>query len=87
MPMVKMWKQGQLTIPSSFRKELGLEEESILSLVKVGSSLLLTSKRLQGDVLAGKMEAHLKKKKLSLDDVLEDLKVERRRYNKDVHGL
>ena len=71
----------------SFRKELGLEEESILSLVKVGSSLLLTSKRLQGDVLAGKMEARLKKKKLSLDDVLEDLKVERRRYNKDVHGL
>ena len=87
MPMVKMWKQGQLTIPSSFRKELGLEEESILSLVKVGSSLLLTSKRLQGDVIAGKMEARLKKKKLSLDDVLEDLKVERRRYNKDVHGL
>lgn len=88
MPLVKMWKQGQLTIPSAFRKELGLEgEEKILSLVKVGFSLLLTPKRLQGDALAGKMAQSLKKKKLSLDDVLDDLREERRRYNKEVHGL
>ncbi len=87
MPFVKMWKQGQLTIPSTFRKELGIEEEEVLSLTKVGPSLLLTPKRLLGDPLAAKMEAALKKDKLSLEDILGDLEDERRRYNREVHDL
>ncbi len=87
MPLVKIWKQGQLTIPMAFRKEMGLEEEAVFSMVKVGDSLVLTPKRLLGDALAGKMEAALKKSKISLEDILDDLKEERRRYNKDGHGL
>ncbi|GEM_PF-4131893 len=87
MSLVKMLKQGQLKVPASFRKELKLEEETVLTLVKVGSSMLLTPKRLQGDALAVKVGSKLSKNKFSLEDVLENLQKERRRYNKKIHGF
>ena len=86
MALVKMWKQGQLTIPVGLRQELGLEEPQVFQLMKVGGSLLLTPKRLEGDVLAAKAEKSLKKRKLSLEDVLEDLNEERGRYHREVYG-
>ena len=86
MTYAKVWKQGQLTIPASLRKELGLDEAQIVSLVKVGNSILLTPKRLEGDSLATKAEMILKKKKISLGDVLKDLEDERRRYHQEHYG-
>lgn len=54
MPTVKVWGRGQLTIPASIRKELHLEEDVSLTVVKVGEVLLLTPRKLIGDAIAKK---------------------------------
>ena len=86
MPIVKVRERGQLTIPVEYRKDLGLEENDALNLIKVGDMLILTQKRLAGDIVALKMEKAMKNKKITLDDLLKDLKRQRKRYTKEVYG-
>ncbi|MCZ7627109.1 MAG: AbrB family transcriptional regulator [Candidatus Methylomirabilota bacterium] len=86
MAAVKMWGRGQLTIPASVRKELHLDEETVLNIVKVGDALLLTQKRLVGDALATTAQKGMKKADLSLEDLLEDLQKQRERYNRERYG-
>lgn len=86
MAAVKMWGRGQLTIPASVRKELHLDEETVLNIVKVGDALLLTQKRLVGDALATTAQKEMKKADLSLEDLLEDLQKQRERYNRERYG-
>lgn len=86
MAVVKVWGRGQLTIPASLRKELRLDEETTLSVVKAGDALVLTPKKLIGDAVAKKAERELKKAGLTLDDLLRDLEKQRRRYNRERYG-
>lgn len=86
MAVVKVWGRGQLTIPASLRKELRLEEETTLSVVKAGEALVLTQKKLIGDAVAKKAARELKKEGLTLDDLLRDLEKQRRRYNRERYG-
>ena len=86
MPTVKVWGRGQLTIPASIRKELRLEEDVSLTVVKVGEVLLLTPWPLIGDEDAKKVARAMKKTGLKLDDLLADLKEQRERYNRERNG-
>jgi AbrB family looped-hinge helix DNA binding protein len=73
MPTVKIWGRGQLTIPASIRKELHLQEETTLTIVKVGDVLVLTPRVLVGDTVAKKAARAMKKAGLRLQDLLADL--------------
>jgi bifunctional DNA-binding transcriptional regulator/antitoxin component of YhaV-PrlF toxin-antitoxin module len=75
-----------LTIPDSIRKELDLEEDTVLSLVKVGDALLLTPRPLMVETLAKRAKRELKRAGLSIEDLLADLDRQRIRYNKERHG-
>lgn len=86
MPIVKLRERGQLTIPSKYRKDLNLEENDVLNVTKVGDVLILTSKTMAGDKLTKKFEKAMKKKEISLDDLLDDLKEQRKKYNKEAYG-
>ena len=86
MPTVKVWGRGQLTIPASIRKELHLEEDAWLTVVKVGDVLLLTPQKLIGDAIAKKAARAMKQAGLKLDDLLADLKKQRDRYNRERNG-
>ncbi len=86
MAVVKVWGRGQLTIPVSLRKELRLDEETTLNVVKVGETLVLTPKKLLGDTVARKAEKEMEKADLSLEDLLKDLQKQRERYNKERYG-
>ncbi len=86
MSLVKMRERGQLTIPYEYRKELGLEEKGMINLVKVGDVLVLTRRPLIGDETSRKIEKAMKKKGLSLDDLLSNLKGQRKKYNKEAYG-
>ncbi|WP_447600466.1 AbrB/MazE/SpoVT family DNA-binding domain-containing protein [Nitrospira sp. Nam80] len=86
MPTVKVWGRGQLTIPASIRKELNLEEDASLTVVKVGDVLLLTPRKLIGDAIAKKAARAMKQAGLKLDDLLADLKKQRERYNRERNG-
>lgn len=86
MPTVKVWGRGQLTIPASIRKELNLESEATMTVVKVGDVVLLTPKKLVGDTVAKKAARAMKKAGLKLDDLLAELRKERERYNREAYG-
>ena len=84
---VKLWGRGQLTIPKEVREALKLNEDDQLSVFVVGRCMVLTPKRLLGPALAKDVQKAMKAKGLTLDDLLKDLREERRRYNREVHGL
>ena len=84
---VKLWGRGQLTIPKEVRNALKLDEENQLSVFVIGRCLILTPKRLVRASLARDVEQAMKRKGLSLNDVLAALKTERQRYNRDAHGV
>ncbi|MBI3016212.1 MAG: AbrB/MazE/SpoVT family DNA-binding domain-containing protein [Candidatus Tectomicrobia bacterium] len=86
MAAVKMWGRGQLTIPASLRRELHLDEETTLNVVKVGKSLVLTTRTLVGDKVARKAAKEMKNVGLKLRDLLKDLEKQRVRYNRERYG-
>lgn len=86
MAVVKVRGRGQVTIPLSLRKDLGLGEDATLTVVKAGNVLLMTPRSLRADALAKEAQRELKKRGLRLDDVLGDLTRQRTGYNKDRYG-
>ena len=86
MAVVKVWGRGQLTIPAPLRKELRLDDEMTLNVVKVGDALILTPKKLIGNIVAGKARKEMKRAGLGLEDLLKDLEKQRERYNQERYG-
>jgi AbrB family looped-hinge helix DNA binding protein len=84
---IRLLGRGQMTIPKEIREALQLEEDDQLSIFVVGRCMVLTPKKLQRAALAKAAEAELKAHGLSLDDVLQSLKEERKRYNKETYGI
>ena len=80
MPIVRMRERGQVTIPSKYRKDLGLEENDTLNIMKIAGMLIITAKEPFGDSVARKFERAMKKKSLTLEDLLSNLKEQRSRY-------
>lgn len=86
MAVTKLWGRGQLTIPAALRKELHLDKETTLNVVKVGDVLILTPRKLIGDRIAQAAQKEMKKAGLSLEDLLKDLEKQRERYNREQYG-
>jgi bifunctional DNA-binding transcriptional regulator/antitoxin component of YhaV-PrlF toxin-antitoxin module len=86
MAAARIWGRGQLTIPSGLRKALGIENDCVVDLVKAGESILLTPRPLQGDRLAARMERDMKKRDITLDDLLKDLKKTRKQMARSYYG-
>ena len=86
MAVVKVRSRGQLTIPTSIRKDLHIEDEAALTIVKVGEALLLTPHTLRVDAVAQKAQREMRKAGLDLEDLLTDLDRQRTRYAKERYG-
>jgi bifunctional DNA-binding transcriptional regulator/antitoxin component of YhaV-PrlF toxin-antitoxin module len=86
MPVVKLRERGQLTIPYEYRKELGLSKEDVLNVLKIGDMLVLVPRQLAGDVISRKIESAMKKKGLTLDNLLKNLRKQRERYSRETHA-
>jgi len=78
--LVRIRSRGQLTLPQDLREALNLDEESGLNVFRVGKVLLMTPKRLQRVSLASEVEREMKREGLTLEDLLKDLKGQRKRY-------
>ena len=78
--LVRIRSRGQLTIPQDLREALNLDEEMGLNVFRVGKVLLMTPKRLQRAALALDVEREMKREGLTLEDLLKDLKDQRKRY-------
>ena len=83
---VKLWGRGQLTIPKEVRDALKLDDETQLSVFVVGQCLMLTPKHLTRASLAKKVEKSMAQKGISLENLMDDLKNERRRYTKEKYA-
>ncbi|MEK6657674.1 MAG: AbrB/MazE/SpoVT family DNA-binding domain-containing protein [Nitrospirota bacterium] len=86
MPVVKLRERGQLTIPYEYRKELGIGKEDVLNVLKIGDVLVLVPRQLSGDVLSKKIEVSMKKKGLTLDNLLKNLREQRKRYSRETYA-
>lgn len=86
MTTVRIRERGQVTIPAAYRKELGLHENDTLNTVKIDDMVIFTPKRAFGDTVARKVEAAMKQKGLTLDDLLSNLREQRSRYSRKPHG-
>lgn len=86
MPVVKLRERGQVTIPYEYRKDLGLGKEDVLNVLKVGDVLILVPRQLSGDALSRKIETTMKKKGLTLDNLLSNLREQRKRYSKETYA-
>jgi len=78
--LIRVRNRGQLTIPQDLREALGLDKEMGLNVFRVGRVLLMTPKRLQRATLASEVEREMKREGLSLEDLLKDLKNQRKYY-------
>ena len=86
MPVVKLRERGQLTIPYEYRKELGIGKEDVINILKIGDVLILVPRQLAGDVVSRKIEAAMKKKGLTLDNLLKNLRGQRKKYSREIHA-
>jgi bifunctional DNA-binding transcriptional regulator/antitoxin component of YhaV-PrlF toxin-antitoxin module len=78
--LVRIRSRGQLTLPQDLREALNLDEESGLNVFRVGKVLLMTPKRLQRALVASEVEREMKREGLTLEELLKDLKGQRKRY-------
>ena len=78
--LVRVRSRGQLTIPQDMREALSLDENTGLSIFRVGKVLVMSPKRLQRASLAKEVEREMKRQRLTLKDLISDLRVQREKY-------
>ncbi len=78
--LIRMRSRGQITIPQELRVALKIDETTGLNVLRVGKVLIMTPRRLERAFLAREMEKELEKEGLSLEDLIADLKTQRKRY-------
>lgn len=72
--VTRMRGKGQVTIPADIRESLGLSEDSMLSVSRVGDGILLTPRLSAYEAASAKFAKAAKEKGITLDDLLKDLK-------------
>ena len=78
--LVRVRSRGQLTIPQDMREALSLDEDTGLNIFRVGRVLIMSPKRLQRASLAKEVEREMKRRGLTLKDLISDLRVQREKY-------
>jgi bifunctional DNA-binding transcriptional regulator/antitoxin component of YhaV-PrlF toxin-antitoxin module len=78
--LVRVRSRGQLTIPLDMREALSLDESTGLNIFRVGKVLILSPKRLQRASLAKEVEREMKRQRLTLKDLISDLRIQREKY-------
>jgi AbrB family looped-hinge helix DNA binding protein len=86
MALTRVWSRGQVTIPARFRRELHLEENTPIKVVRIGRSLILARQGMV-DSVSKKFEREVKKNAISFDDLLKDLKKTRKEINRQKYGV
>jgi len=62
---------------------MNLDEQATVNIFRVGKVLLMTAKRLERASLAKKVEKEMRRQGLTLQDLLADLRFQRKRYREE----
>ena len=72
--VTRMREKGQVTIPADIRESLHLSKNSTLSITKVAGGILITPKVSAFESVSAQFSEVAKKKGITLDSLLKDLK-------------
>ncbi len=81
MTTVQMRGKGTITFPAKLRSKYKLQEGEVFTIIDLGGgSFLLKPKVLEVDKLANRIAKRLKEENVTLDDLLQTLDEERKKY-------
>lgn len=87
MSTIQIRGKGTITLPASLRKKYNLEEGEVLTVIDLGGgSILLRPMVSQIDVLSRRAAKTLKDDNVTLDEILETLDEERKKYFNEKYG-
>jgi AbrB family looped-hinge helix DNA binding protein len=85
--LVRVQERGQFTIPAEIRRQMGIEEGDVFSLIQLGDTLVATRKKLVAPEVAAAIEALMEEEGVTLGDLLDGLEKQRKIYIRDGYGL
>ncbi len=85
--VVQVRERGQLTIPAEMRRQMGIEEGDIFSLIQLGDTLVATRKKLVAPEVAAAIEGLMREQGVTLADLLDGLGKQREAYVREKYGL
>ena len=85
--VIQMRERGQLTIPAGIRREMGIKDGDVFSLVWIEDTLIATRRKLVAPQVAEAIEALMQEEGVTLEDLLQNLEKQRELYVKDKYGL
>lgn len=85
--LVRVRQRGQFTIPVEMRRQMGIEEGDVLSLIQLGNTLVATRKKLVAPEVAKAIEGLMREEGLTLGDLLDGWEKQREAYVRDEYGL
>lgn len=83
----EVYPRGQFTIPDQIRRDLKIRDGSVLSVLEVGNTIILTPRKLTVPQSRKAIMEIMKGEGVTKKELLEGLKEERNRYNKERYGL
>jgi len=78
--------RGQLTIPKKIREMVHLDEGQVVSIIPIGESIIVTTKRLELDEARRQIKRIMKAAGISVEELLAGLKEERENLFKETYG-
>lgn len=78
--------RGQLTIPKKIREMVHLDEGQLVSIIPIGESIIVTTKRLELDEARRQIKGIIKAAGISVEELLAGLKEERENLFKETYG-
>jgi AbrB family looped-hinge helix DNA binding protein len=78
--------RGQLTIPKKIREMVHLDEGQLVSIIPIGESIIVTTKRLELDEARRQIKRIIKAAGISVEELLAGLKEERENLFKETYG-
>ena len=78
--VVQVRERGQFTIPAEIRRQMGIREGDVFSLIQLGDTLIATRKTLVAPEIAGALEALMEEEGVTLGDLLDGLEKQREAF-------
>jgi len=85
--VVQVRERGQFTIPAEIRRQMGIKEGDVFSVIQLGDTLVATRKELVAPGVAKAVEELMREEGLTLADLLEGLEKQREAYVREKYGL
>ena len=87
MTTVQMRGKGTITFPAKLRSKYNLQEGEVFTIIDLGEgSFLLKPKVLEVDKLSRQIARRLKEENVTLEDLFETLREERKKYYQENYG-